>query len=120
MVTSLDEFNILGYRRALLVSSNKALSGIISAMLVHVGFEVQLISSAEAKALKPEDFTILIFDGDPSDRFTEFHPGVIVIAPSDAIKMYEMGADLVIERPLSAKVFIAKIRAMLRRYNIFI
>lgn len=120
MVTATDELETLGYRRALLVSSNKALPGILAAMLARVDFEIQLISMDEAQVLKPEDFTILIFDGDPTFQFTKFLPGVVVISPSDAAKTYDQGADVVLERPLASKVFVAKIRAMLRRYNIFI
>ena len=120
MIPHFDELNTLGYRRALLVSDNIALLGIITAMLFPSGFEVELITMNEARELKPEDFTILIFDGDPSFKFTRFYPGVVVISPSNIAQIYDRGADLVLERPLVTNTFVAKIRAMLRRYSIFI
>lgn len=120
MVTSTDEFDTLGYRRAMLVTPNKALPGILTAMLAPVGFEIELISMTEARQLNPEDFTILILDGEPDFEFTRFPPGVVVISPTNAAQMYDRGADVVIERPLAGNILVAKIRAMLRRYDIHI
>lgn len=120
MINAVDEFKTLGYRRALLVSNNESLPDILSAMLAPVDFDVQPISMDRARNIQPGDYTILIFDGDPDFKFSKFLPAVIVISPSDSALMYDRGADVVIERPLAANILVAKIRAMLRRYNIFI
>ncbi len=120
MTATADETNTTDYRRALLVTSNKALPGILTAMLAPVGLEIEVISMADAQKLQPEDYTVLIFDGNPEFEFTKFPPAAVVISPSDATLMYDLGADVVVERPLAANILVAKIRAMLRRYKIHI
>jgi len=64
------------------------------------------------------EYDILIIDGDPSHTFGNGLPAVVAVAPTDIVAAYDKGVDLVVPKPLRAKVFMAKISAILRRYGI--
>lgn len=105
-------------RRALLATNDKALPRLLSTLLEPLGFTVQTIPMNAKGPAKPNDYVILMFDGDPEYTVADMMPAVVVIAPSDPVAMYDDGADLVVDKPLIANVFMAKIRAVLRRYGV--
>lgn len=76
------------------------------------------VSQEQAATVEPKDFTLFVLDGDPKINITDIDPAVVVISPTDAVKAYDDGADLVLSRPFATNVFMAKIRAVLRRYDI--
>lgn len=105
-------------RTVLLATDDKALPKLLLAILGPAGFSLQTVSIAQSAKLNPNAYTLLVVDGDPLMPISNLKPAVVVIAPSDIVKMYDAGADLVLTRPLVANVFMAKIRAVLRRYGI--
>lgn len=105
-------------RRALLATADKDLPVLLDAMLAPVGFTVQTIAPDKLGDMHHNDYVILMLDGDPSVAIDEIMPAVVVIAPSDPVAAYDEGADLVVPKPLVANVFMAKIRAVLRRYGV--
>lgn len=105
-------------RRALLATNDKALPKLLSAMLAPAGFSVQSIPADCSGVPCPSDYVILVLDGDPQIPLEGLMTAVVVIAPSDPVAVYDKGADLVVDKPLVANVFMAKIRAVLRRYGI--
>lgn len=107
-------------RRALLATTDKALPALLDAMLAPVGFTVQTIAPDKVGEMRHNDYVILMLDGDPHVAIDDIMPAVVVIAPSDPVAMYDEGADLVVPKPLVANVFMAKIRAVLRRYGVII
>lgn len=105
-------------QRALVATNDKALPELLSAVLASAGFIVQTIPMDEAGTTKPNEFVILVLDGDPKFPFEGLSPAVVVISPSNPVAMYDRGADLVVDKPIVANVLMAKIRAVLRRYGI--
>lgn len=105
-------------RRVLLATTDRSLPGLLSAMLVPNGFELHTVEVCAPEHVNSHEYILLILDGDSRLSFTDGLPAVVVIAPRDAVKAYDNGADLVIDKPLRANVLLAKIRAVLRRYGI--
>ncbi len=68
-------------------------------------------------ALNEDDFKLLIIDGDITDRLTSDNTALVVISPSNNIAAYDLGADAVIDKPIVANIFLAKVRSILRRYG---
>lgn len=103
---------------ALVATNDDRLGQLLAAMLTPVGFSVKLIRRGASKDLHLDDFDLLVLDGDPAYSISGLAPAVVVISPSDQIAMYDAGADLVINKPLVANIFLARIRSVLRRYGI--
>lgn len=106
-------------RRALLASDDPNLTILLPTLLAPTGYIVTSVARGTySKANDTTDYDLLIIDGDPKEDFDEGLPAVVSVAPDDTIAAYERGVDLVIAKPMRAKVFMAKIRAILRRYGI--
>ena len=103
---------------ALVATSDDKLGQLIAAMLTPLGFAVHLILPGDSHEEHINDFALLIVDGDPVYPIDGLEPAIVVISPSDHIAAYDDGADLVVNKPLAANVFLAKIRSVLRRYGI--
>lgn len=106
-------------RRALLASNDKALAVLLPTILAPAGYEVTAVARGCFKKSDAGDYDLLIIDGDPQLSFRDGLPAVVSVAPADVVGAYDKGVDLVVPKPLIAKVFMAKIRAILRRYGIF-
>lgn len=107
-------------KRALLATDDKALPKLLEAVLEPNGFDLQAVSLRGIKNIDPDDYAILVLDGDMQFIIDDGLPIVIVISPSDPIGAYDNGADLVVNKPLVANVLMAKIRAVMRRYGVAI
>lgn len=105
-------------RRALLSSNDAHLATLLPTILAPTGYEVMAVAGGKYSKADANDYDILIIDGDPQLSFGEGLPAVVSVAPVDAIGAYDKGVDLVVNKPLMAKVFMAKIRAVLRRYGV--
>lgn len=103
---------------ALVSTNDDRLGQLIAAMLTPLGFNVRLIHRGESGGEHLNDFALLILDGDPIYSIGELDPAIVVISPSDQIAAYDEGADLVVNKPLEANIFLARIRSVLRRYGI--
>ncbi len=103
---------------AMVATNDDRLGQLIAAMLTPLGFNVRLIHRGESQGESMNDFALLIVDGDPIYPINDLSPAVIVISPSDQIAVYDDGADLVVNKPLEANIFLARIRSVLRRYGI--
>lgn len=103
---------------ALVATNDDKLGQLIAAMLTPLGFNVHLIRPGESRGKHINDFALLIIDGDPVYPINNIEPAIVVISPSNHIATYDDGADLVINKPLEANVFLARIRSVLRRYGI--
>lgn len=103
---------------ALVSTNDDRLGQLIAAMLTPLGFNVRLIHRGESHGEHINDFALLILDGDPAYPIQDLEPAIVVISPSDQIAVYDDGADLVVNKPLEANIFLARIRSVLRRYGI--
>lgn len=105
-------------RKALLASNDNALAALLPTILAPAGYEVIAVARGCYNKSDSHLYDLLIIDGDPKLEFDDGLPAVISVAPTNAIGAYDKGVDLVVGKPLMAKVFIAKIRAVLRRYGV--
>lgn len=105
-------------RRALLASNDKALALLIPTLLAPTGYEVVAVSHGKYKTKDADNYDLLIIDGDPQLTFGPGLPAVVSVAPKDPVSAYDCGVDLVVSKPLIARVFMAKVRAVLRRYGV--
>lgn len=105
-------------RKALLASNDAHLATLLPTLLAPTGYEVTTVAGGKYSKADANDYDILIIDGDPQLTFGEGLPAVVSVAPIDAIGAYDKGVDIVIDKPLMAKVFMAKIKAVLRRYGV--
>lgn len=103
---------------AMVATNDDKLGQLIAAMLTPLGFMVRLIHPGDSRGEHINDFALLIVDGDPVYPIGNLEPAIVVISPSDQIAAYDDGADLVVNKPLEANVFLARIRSVLRRYGI--
>lgn len=103
---------------AMVSTNDDRLGQLIAAMLTPLGFNVRLIQRGESRGERINDFALLILDGDPVYPIADLAPAVVVISPSDQVAVYDEGADLVVNKPLEANIFLARIRSVLRRYGI--
>lgn len=104
--------------KALVATSDDKLGQLIAAMLTPLGFNVRLINPGGSKSEYINDFALIVVDGDPVYPIDNLAPAIVVISPSDHIAAYDDGADLVVNKPLEANVFLARIRSVLRRYGV--
>lgn len=108
-------------KRALVATDDNSLTEVLSAMLAPTGIEVQRVA---AHSMEPygahSAYTLVLVDGDPMGTVNQGLPAMIVIAPKDAVRAYDSGADLVVEKPLRANILLAKLRSVLRRYGVTI
>ena len=103
--------------KALVATNDDKLGQLIAAMLTPIGFNVRLIRPGGSDAMHINDFALLVVDGDPVYPIDNLAPAIVVISPSDHIAAYDDGADLVVNKPLEANIFLARIRSVLRRYG---
>jgi len=112
---------------ALLLSRNPDETTILNLVLQRVGMSVHTVNSAE-RAIdswtdRPADVILLSLPGDPLShvrglRSVTSVPLVVIadVAPEEALAaLFDAGADLVILRPYSARLLIARMRALMRR-----
>lgn len=104
--------------KALVATSDDKLGQLIAAMLTPIGFNVRLVRPGGSKSEHINDFALIVVDGDPVYPIDNLAPAIVVISPSDQVAAYDDGADLVVNKPLEANVFLARIRSVLRRYGV--
>lgn len=104
--------------RALLASDDSALATLLPTIMAPSGYDVTAVARGCYDESDAHEYDILIIDGDPRLTFGDGLPAVIAVAPTDIVAAYDKGVDLVVRKPLRAKVFMAKISAVLRRYGI--
>lgn len=107
-------------KRVLVATDDAALPELLSALLAPKGFEVHRVRPDEAEKVYRDGYTILMLDGDPQTNFAAGLPAIVVIAPSDPVAAYDRGADIVVNKPWVANILLAKIKAILRRYDVII
>lgn len=105
-------------RKALLASNDKALTLLLPTLLAPTGYVVTAVARGCYNKADANDYDLLIIDGDPKLTFRTGLPAVVSVAPRDVVAAYDKGVDLVVSKPLMANVFMAKVRAVLRRYGI--
>ncbi len=105
-------------RKVLLASNDNVLAALLPMLLAPTGYEVVTVAQGCYNKADAHLYDLLIIDGDPKMNFDGSLPAVISVAPTNIIGAYDKGVDMVVSKPLIAKVFIAKIRAILRRYGI--
>lgn len=105
-------------RKALLVTTDRTLPKVILAILQPLGFDIDVCDSGGARSAYSGDYSMIVFDGIPRMELVIGCAMTVIINPEDPVKAYDAGADLVINRPIVANVFLAKIRSALRRYDI--
>lgn len=104
--------------RALLASDDQALATLLPTIMAPAGYDVTAVARGCYDKSDADEYDLLIIDGDPKLTFGRGLPAVVAVAPTDVVAAYDKGVDLVVLKPLKAKVFIVKIRAVLRRYGI--
>lgn len=103
---------------ALVATNDKTFGRLLADMLEPAGFTVKLIKRGGSQGLSMNDYVLMVLDGDPINPIDNLQPAVVVISPTDPIAMYDGGADLVMNKPITTNVFMARIRSVLRRYGI--
>lgn len=114
--------------RALLLAQDLDESAVLSLALQRVGFtihrSVQFDAALEAWPAQPADLVVMAVEGDVPLRWVRQLRGstdVPLILVTDAIPeathiaLLDAGTDLVIVRPMSARLLMAQLRAQLRR-----
>lgn len=87
-------------------------------MLSAAGFLVKTTKRGSSSPESLDDYVLLVLDGDPTRQLDSIAPAVVVISPRDAVASYDKGADMVVNKPLVANIFMARVRSVLRRYGI--
>lgn len=106
---------------ALIVTDDQSLPKLLGAILIPAGFAVKTVAHpALEQEVENDDYTMLVIDGDLPGPMPALESAVVVIAPRNAVDAYDLGADLVIDKPLIANIFLAKVRAVMRRYGVAI
>ncbi|MCM1309482.1 MAG: hypothetical protein NC301_00465 [Bacteroides sp.] len=105
-------------RRALLATDDSNLVVLLPTLMAPNGYQVTAVTRGSYRKSDVKDYDLLIIDGDPRVTFGDGLPAVVAVSPSDAVVAYDKGVDLVVNKPLVARVFMAKVRAVLRRYGI--
>ena len=80
--------------------------------------EVTVIPVGGSSEVNVKEFDLLVIDGNPAYGIDNVKIPIVVIAPSDPVALYDHGADLVLGKPLAANTFMARIKSVLRRYDI--
>lgn len=112
---------------ALLIARNADETAVLSLVLQRAGLAVNTATDPE-RAIRtwperPADLILLAIDGDPLSyvallrTVTAVPIGIIVnrVHESEHYEILEAGADLVVQRPYSARLLIAQVRALMRR-----
>lgn len=116
---------------ALVATADSQLGQLIRSALGEVGIAVKLISSVEHfPEMNHMMFSLFIVDGDlqPGDAMeiprilraeeATADAAIVVLSHTDDLEGYDAGADVVLPKPLSPKLFMARVRSIMRRYNI--
>jgi DNA-binding response OmpR family regulator len=112
---------------ALLLSQNADETAILSLVLQRVGMAVTKENDPEHAVRlwpqRPTDFILLALNGDPLAHLGHFRavtqvPIAVItdrLAEDIHYEILENGADLIIQRPYSARLLVAQLRALMRR-----
>lgn len=104
--------------RALVATNDSSLSHLLRAILASARIDVKVSAVRSLHtAIDEDDFTLLIIDGDITEPFVYGNTALIAISPSNSVAAYDLGADMVIDKPIVANIFLAKVRSVLRRYG---
>lgn len=106
-----------------MATDDSSLSHLLSAILASACIDIKTCALQDIHTALNEndsDFELLIVDGDVTEPLQSGYIALVVISPSDGVATYDLGADMVVYKPLSANIFLAKVRSILRRYGIAI
>lgn len=104
---------------ALLATDDREMPRLIATIMVPAGFEMKAIGTkALDEEIHKDTYSIIIVDGNLPGPVSVNESAIVAISPDDPIATYDLGADLVIDKPLITNVFLAKVRAVLRRFGI--
>lgn len=117
---------------AIVASDDTKLSHLLAMALREVGVAVKETQSAEAIALEGSACTLFVIDNELSSTDTigliqllrqqESTSGaaMIFLSHNNEVAAYDAGVDLVLSKPISIPLFIARIRSVMRRYRIIL
>lgn len=104
--------------QALLASDDAEFPTVMRAILLSAGIRMHTVRKNElAYEAERQYYTLIVIDGDLPVAIHADETVVVAVSPADVVMAYDMGADLVINRPMVSNVFLAKVRSVLRRFG---
>lgn len=116
---------------ALVATSDPKLLSLLSMALRQTGIEVQEFQTLSGIPENADTYRLFVVDGDikPGNAIELSHDlrrqqstvdaAIVLLSFDEAIDAYDAGVDMVMAKPVSINLFMARIRSILRRYNSF-
>ena len=116
---------------ALVATSDPQLLSLLSMALRQTGIEVQEFQTLSGIPENADTYRLFVVDGDikPGNAIelsrdlrrqqSTVDAAIVLLSFDEAIDAYDAGVDMVMAKPVSINLFMARIRSILRRYNSF-
>ena len=116
---------------ALVATSDPKLLSLLSMALRQTGIEVQKFQTLSGIPENADTYRLFVVDGDikPGNAIelsrdlrrqqSTVDAAIVLLSFDEAIDAYDAGVDMVMAKPVSINLFMARIRSILRRYNSF-
>ncbi len=116
---------------ALVATSDPKLLSLLSMALRQTGIEVQEFQTLSGIPENADTYRLFVVDGDikPGNAIelsrdlrrqqSTVDAAIVLLSFDEAIDAYDAGVDMVMAKPVSINLFMARIRSILRRYNSF-
>ena len=116
---------------ALVATSDPKLLSLLSMALRQTGIEVQEFQTLSGIPENADTYRLFVVDGDikPGNAIelsrdlrrqqSTVDAAIVLLSFDEAIVAYDAGVDMVMAKPVSINLFMARIRSILRRYNSF-
>lgn len=116
---------------ALVATSDPKLLSLLSMALRQTGIEVQEFQTLSGIPENADTYRLFVVDGDikPGNAIelsrdlrrqqSTVDATIVLLSFDEAIDAYDAGVDMVMAKPVSINLFMARIRSILRRYNSF-
>ena len=116
---------------ALVATSDPKLLSLLSMALRQTGIEVQEFQTLSGIPENADTYRLFVVDGDikPGNAIelsrdlrrqqSTVDAARVLLSFDEAIDAYDAGVDMVMAKPVSINLFMARIRSILRRYNSF-
>ena len=114
---------------ALVATSDPKLLSLLSMALRQPGIEVQEFQTLSGIPENADTYRLFVVDGDikPGNAIelsrdlrrqqSTVDAAIVLLSFDEAIDAYDAGVDMVMAKPVSINLFMARIRSILRRYN---
>lgn len=115
---------------ALIATADDGLRQLLASSLRDAEFDVSEKSRLADIAPDSTDFSLILIDTDfwPAESLRllrklrqgacGYNTAIIIISHTNSLEAYDAGVDMVLTKPISVPLFMARVRSVMRRYGI--